>query len=538
MDTARPASHAVTYPRFLWRAAKLATDGPWFFYAWMTLLTALCLVGVHSWATQVRDGMQVTGMTDHVSWGLYIANFTFMVGLAAGGVMMVIPAYLYHDDEMHEVVIMGEILAIGITNQRETALIWDRRTGQPIANAIVWQDRRTAKHCRELIEAGHEDLIRSRTGLVVDPYFSATKITWLLDHVDGARAAAEAGHLAFGTVDSYLIWKLTGGDVHLTDETNAARTSLFNIHTGVWDEDLLELYRVPASLLPEVRTSRSNFGETNADVFGRPLPIFAVAGDQQAAAFGQGCVDPGMTKSTYGTGCFLLVNTGAEAVTSNHRLLTTRACRTGDAPTFALEGSIFIAGAVAQWLRDGLGVVDASRETEAIAAALPDNAGVYMVPAFTGLGAPHWDSSARGTIVGLTRQAGRAHIVRAALESVAYQTQDLFGALAADGVEIALTRVDGGMAANSWLMQFISDISGVPLERPRNLETTALGVALLAGLEAEVWPDVEAVRNLAGPYNAFAPNMDATERKALLEDWTIAVETTRHHAKLRAELGR
>ena len=431
---------------------------------------------------------------------------------------------------------LGEIVGVGITNQRETTLIWDRRTGKPISNAIVWQDRRTADQCAQLIRNGHEALIKAATGLVVDPYFSATKVAWLLDHIEGARAAAEAGHLAFGTVDSYLIWHLTGGKSHLTDETNAARTSLFNIHTGQWDDSLLDLYNVPASVLPEVRPSRSNFGVIEKQIFGRDLPIYAVAGDQQSAAFGQGCVDPGMTKSTYGTGCFLLVNTGTRAVPSDHRLLTTRACRTGDAPTFALEGSIFIAGAVAQWLRDSLGVVDQSPDTESIASGLDSNEGVYLVPAFTGLGAPHWDSAARGAIYGLTRQSGDKHIVRAALESVAYQTQDLFSALAADGVEVALTRVDGGMAANDWLMQFISDVCDVPLERPQNLETTALGVALQAGLEAGVWSDIDEVRNLAGPYEPFAPGMAASVRSELLEEWRIAVETTRYHAKLRGSL--
>lgn len=431
---------------------------------------------------------------------------------------------------------LGEVVGVGITNQRETTLIWDRRTGKPISNAIVWQDRRTADQCAKLIRNGHEELINATTGLVVDPYFSATKVAWLLDYIEGARAAAEAGHLAFGTVDSYLIWHLTGGKSHLTDETNAARTSLFNIHTGQWDDSLLDLYNVPASVLPEVRPSRSNFGVIEKQIFGRELPIYAVAGDQQSAAFGQGCVDPGMTKSTYGTGCFLLVNTGTRAVPSDHRLLTTRACRTGDAPTFALEGSIFIAGAVAQWLRDSLGVVDQSPDTESIASGLDSNEGVYLVPAFTGLGAPHWDSAARGAIYGLTRQAGDKHIVRAALESVAYQTQDLFSALAADGVEVALTRVDGGMAANDWLMQFISDVCDVPLERPQNLETTALGVALQAGLEAGVWSDIDEVRNLAGPYEPFAPGMAASVRSELLEEWRIAVETTRYHAILRGSL--
>ncbi len=429
----------------------------------------------------------------------------------------------------------GELVSIGITNQRETVLIWDRRSGAPIANALVWQDRRTAQACRQLVEAGHEPLIQSRTGLLIDPYFSASKIAWLLDHVDGARAAAEAGHLAFGTVDTFLIWKLTGGRQHLTDETNASRTSLFNIHSGEWDTDLLALYRVPASLLPEVRPSRSDFGSADPALFGRALPIQAVAGDQQAAAFGQGCIDPGMAKSTYGTGCFLLVNTGETACPSHHRLLTTRACRTGDRPVFALEGSIFIAGAVAQWLRDGVGLVAASADTEALAAGLQDNGGVYLVPAFTGLGAPHWDSGARGGIYGLTRQSGRAELVRAALESVAYQTQDLFQALAADGVELDRIRVDGGMAANGWLMQFISDIANLPLERPSTLETTALGVALLAGLEAGVWPDLDTVRNLAGPYAGFAPNMDPARRAALLREWTIAVRTTRYRAALQAE---
>lgn len=426
----------------------------------------------------------------------------------------------------------GTVTAIGITNQRETALIWNRATGKPIGRALVWQDRRTAEQCRALVQAGHETMITQRTGLLLDPYFSASKIAWLLDNTKGARAAANKGDLAFGTVDTFLIWRLTGGRVHATDETNASRTSLYNIHTGGWDNGLLKLFDIPPALLPEVRTSAADYGETDAGIFGRPIPICGVAGDQQSAAFGQSCTKPGMAKATYGTGCFVLMNTGTKAVQSQNRLLTTRACRTGSDPVFALEGSIFMAGAIAQWLRDAVQIIDTSPQSEEISSQLSSNGGVYLVPAFTGLGAPHWDSEARGAIYGLTRQSGRAEIIRAALEAVAYQTYDLFKALKADGVETGVVRVDGGMSANGWLMQFISDVAEVPLERPENIETTALGVACLAGLQAGIWDDPEALTGLPGSYTRFTPSMQDSDRQSLLREWDIAVKTTRYRAQL------
>ena len=430
---------------------------------------------------------------------------------------------------------LGDVVSLGITNQRETVLIWDKTTGQPVCNALVWQDRRTAAVCRDLFERGYQDMIRAKTGLLLDPYFSASKIAWVLDHVAGARAAAERGELAFGTVDTFLIWKLTAGQSHLTDETNASRTSLYNIHSGEWDQELLDLFNIPKSMLPTVQTSSSEFGMSDPNVLGCSLPIQAVAGDQQSAAFGQGCIDPGMTKATYGTGCFVLVNTGTKAVLSSNQLLTTRACRIGPEPVFALEGSIFIAGAVAQWLRDELKLVATSAETEQIAAATSDNGGIYLVPAFTGLGAPHWDSEARGAIFGLTRQSNRSDLVRAALESVAYQTHDLVAALNADGVVPDLIRVDGGMAANSWLMQFLASITGIKLQRAASLETTALGVAYLAGLKSGVWQHVDEVKDLAGPYRSFSPDMSQDIRAALLREWDIAVQTTQFRAKLQSE---
>lgn len=426
--------------------------------------------------------------------------------------------------------------AIGITNQRETVLVWDRATGSPIANALVWQDRRTAQQCRAMVDAGHEPTITAKTGLLLDPYFSASKLAWILDNVEGARERADKSELAFGTVDTYLIWKLTSGRVHATDETNASRTSLFNIHTGKWDDELLALFNIPASMLPVVQTSASLFGHTGAELFGREIPICGVAGDQQSAAFGQACTKPGMAKATYGTGCFVLMNTGTQAVRSQNRLLTTRACRTGSDPIFALEGSIFIAGAVAQWLRDELKIIVDSPESETIASQLASNGGIYMVPAFTGLGAPYWDSEARGAIYGLTRQTGRAEIVRAALEAVAYQTRDLFKALRADGVDAGVVRVDGGMSANNWLMQYISDIADVPLERPQNVETTALGVACLAGLQAGIWDNEDELAGLPGTYTSFTPDMADVDRNTLLKEWDIAVKTTRYRAKLQSEL--
>jgi len=428
----------------------------------------------------------------------------------------------------------GTVTAIGITNQRETVIIWDRETGMPIANALVWQDRRTSDICQKLVAAGHEPMITSRTGLLLDPYFSATKIAWLLDNIDGVRERAERGDLAFGTVDTFLLWKLTAGRSHITDETNASRTSLFNIHTGEWDTDLLNLFNVPASLLPDVLPSAADFGETDPAVFGRVIPICAMAGDQQAAAFGQGCTKPGMAKVTYGTGCFVLMNTGHTAIQSDNRLLTTRACRASGDPVFALEGSIFIAGAVAQWLRDELKIIDQSPDSEKIASSLDGNNGVYLVPAFTGLGAPYWDSEARGAIYGLTRQSGRAEIVRAALEAVAYQTHDLFSALAADGVDAGIVRADGGMSLNNWLMQFVSDIADVKLERPENVETTALGAACLAGLQAGIWTDESELTALPGAYTQFTPDMPPEHRAGLLREWDIAVKTTRYRARLQS----
>ncbi len=430
---------------------------------------------------------------------------------------------------------IGTVAAIGITNQRETVIIWDRQTGEPIARALVWQDRRTAAMCKELVAAGKEGLVTQRTGLLLDPYFSASKIAWLLDNTEGARDRANQGELAFGTVDTFLIWKLTGGKTHVTDETNASRTSLYNIHTGEWDTDLLELFDVPMSLLPEVQQSAADFGTTDAAIFGHPIAICGVAGDQQSAAFGQACTKAGMAKATFGTGCFVLMNTGHQAVSSKHRLLTTRACRLGSDPSFALEGSIFIAGAVAQWLRDEVKFIDDSPASEVTASGLGSNNGVYMVPAFTGLGAPHWDSEARGAIYGLTRQSGRAEIVRAALEAVAYQTHDLFEAFAADGVDIGVVRVDGGMSQNNWLMQFISDVANVPLERPQNVETTALGVACLAGIQSGIWADETALEKLTGTRTGFTPNMQTHARQDLLREWDIAVKTTRYRARLQQE---
>ncbi|HEY9567329.1 MAG TPA: glycerol kinase GlpK, partial [Thalassobaculum sp.] len=379
-----------------------------------------------------------------------------------------------------------KVAALGITNQRETTIVWDRGTGRAIHNAIVWQDRRTAGACARLRDEGLEDLVTERTGLLLDPYFSATKVTWILDHVDGARDRAARGELAFGTVDSFLMWRLTGGRVHVTDATNAARTNLCGLTTGEWDDRLLEIFSVPRSLLPEIRDCTADFGETDAAVLGRRLPVLGIAGDQQAAAVGQACFRPGDIKSTYGTGCFVILNTGDAPVRSSNRLLTTLCYRIGGKPTYALEGAIFVSGAVVQWLRDGLGIIQAASETEALARSVKDSGGVYLVPAFTGMGAPYWDAEARGAMFGLTRDTGRAHLARAALEAVAYQTRDLFRAMAEDGVKPGILRVDGGMAANDWLMQFLADVLTIPVERPRVTETTALGAAALAALQAGI----------------------------------------------------
>jgi glycerol kinase len=419
------------------------------------------------------------------------------------------------------------VAGIGITNQRETVVIWDRATGQPIHRAIVWQDRRTAGECVKLKAEGAEEMVRDKTGLLLDPYFSATKIAWMLDNVSGARAGAERGELACGTIDCFLLWRLTGGKVHATDVTNAGRTSLFDIRTGEWDEDLCRLFRVPSQLLPQVYDNSHDFGVTAPSLFDVQLPIGGMAGDQQAALFGQACFAPGMAKSTYGTGCFMLENTGPQAVTSDHRLLTTPAYRLNGETIYALEGSIFVAGATVQWLRDGLGVIVNAAETEGLATSVPDSHGVYMVPAFVGLGAPHWRSDARGAIFGLTLGVTGAHLARAALEAVAYQTLDLAEAMAQDGAAKAdKIRIDGGMAANDWLCQFLADILEVPIERPRNLETTALGAAFLAGLATGLWPDLDALARTWKAGDRFEPAMAPEQRDSLIAGWRRAVERT------------
>jgi glycerol kinase len=419
------------------------------------------------------------------------------------------------------------IAAIGITNQRETAVIWDRATGAPIHNAIVWQDRRGVEACRRLKADGVEDLIRDRTGLLIDPYFSATKVAWLLDTVPGARARAERGELAFGTIDSFLLWRLTGGAVHATDVTNASRTMLFDIHRHRWDADLCELLRVPMAILPVVHDNAHLFGTTDTALFGAPIPIAGMAGDQQAALFGQACFDPGMAKSTYGTGCFLLLNTGTEAITSRHRLLTTPAYRLDGRTTYALEGSIFVAGAAVKWLRDGLGVITHASQTDDLATQVPDSHGVYMVPAFVGLGAPYWEPDARGAIFGLTLGATGAHLARAALESVAYQTMDLVEAMSADGGgRPAILRVDGGMAANDWLCAFLANMIATPVERPGDLETTARGAAFHAGLATNVWSGLDMLKGLWSRERCFDPVMDDETRAPLVAGWRDAIRRT------------
>jgi glycerol kinase len=420
----------------------------------------------------------------------------------------------------------GRVAAIGITNQRETAIVWDRESGEAIHNAIVWQDRRTAETCSRLKADGLEALIRDRTGLILDPYFSATKIAWLLDHARGSRARAEIGALAFGTVDSFLISRLTSGRVHATDATNASRTSLYNIRTNEWDDELLSAFGVPRALLPDVFDCAAEFGETDPSIFGRAIPILGVAGDQQAAAIGQACFEPGAIKSTYGTGCFVIVQTGDEIVHSKNNLLSTIASRLDGKTHYAIEGSIFVAGAAIQWLRDGLKIIESAAETEALARSIPDNGGVYLVPAFTGLGAPHWAPDARGAIYGLTRASGRAELARAALESVVYQTADLLAAIEADGVATETLRVDGGMVANDWLMQFLADILDTPVERPKVMETTALGAAFLAGLNADLYKSTKDVARHWVREARFTPKMKRGEREALLSGWRKAVERT------------
>jgi glycerol kinase len=421
-----------------------------------------------------------------------------------------------------------DVAAIGITNQRETTVLWDRKTGKPIHRAIVWQDRRTAAFCEAMKADGHEARVRAQTGLVLDPYFSGTKVRWLLDNVRGARERAAAGNLAFGTIDTWLLWKLTGGTVHATDPTNASRTLLFDIHARVWDPQLLALFDVPASLLPDVRPSSGVFGEATADVLGVPIPIAGIAGDQQAALFGQGCVEPGAAKNTYGTGCFLLLNTGTRAVASRSGLVTTIACDATGGIAYALEGSVFVAGAAIQWLRDGLRILGKAAESEKMAASVDSTLGVYLVPAFVGLGAPYWDAEARGALVGLTRGVERAHVARAALESLAYQTRDVVDAMAHDaGTPLAMLRVDGGAAANGFLMQFQADLLGVPVERPKLLETTAMGAAALAGLAVGFWrspKELGAARQLD---RRFRPRMCATMRENLYRGWRAAVARVR-----------
>jgi glycerol kinase len=414
--------------------------------------------------------------------------------------------------------------AIGITNQRETAIVWNRKTGKPIHNAIVWQDRRGAPLCRKLIDAGHEPEIQRKTGLLVDSYFSATKIAWLLENVAGARASAEKGELAFGTVDSFLLWRLTGGKVHATDITNACRTMLFDIHRRHWDPDLLKLFNIPGSLLPEVKPNAALFGTSEASGIGVALPVAGMAGDQQAAVIGQACLGPGMIKSTYGTGCFALLNTGAEAKPSRNRLLTTIAYQLGDRFAYAVEGSIFVAGAAVQWLRDGLKLIHEAGETDRLAEAASNASNVYLVPAFTGLGAPYWDPEARGAIFGLTRDTGIAEVVRSALEAVCYQTQDLMAAMSADsGTRPTALRVDGGMARNDWVLQFLADILQLPVERPKITETTALGAALCAGLGSGMITDVAAIEKSWAGDRRFEPRMTAAERDRRYAGWRDAV---------------
>ncbi len=423
----------------------------------------------------------------------------------------------------------GDVAAIGITNQRETTLIWDRKTGEPIHNAIVWQDRRTAPFCEELRKEGFEATITQKTGLLADPYFSGTKVHHILHKVAGAQARAEAGDLLFGTVDCYLIWKLTGGKKHVTDATNAARTMLYDIRKGQWSSTICDRFGIPMSMLPEVQDCAADFGTTRADLFGKELPILGVAGDQQAATIGQACFEPGMLKSTYGTGCFALLNTGDTLVESKKRLLGTIAYQFDGKPTYALEGSIFIAGAVVQWLRDGLKIIRDAKETQPLAETADQGQELYMVPAFTGLGAPYWDAEARGAIYGLTRNSGPAEFARAALESVGFQTRDLLEAMKSDWQASdtdGVLRVDGGMSASDWSMQFLSDIIGAPVDRPKVLETTALGAAWLAGMKAGVYPDQAGFAAEWALDRRFVPQMDAETRERRYAGWQDAVRRT------------
>jgi glycerol kinase len=447
------------------------------------------------------------------------------------------PGWVEHDPEVlwnstvevvsRALAASGPVAAVGITNQRETLVIWERAGGRAVYPAIVWQDRRTAPACEALRAAGAEGLLTRRTGLLLDPYFSASKAAWILDHVPGARARAEAGELALGTVDSFLLWRLTGGEVHATDASNASRTALFDIHRGDWDDDLLALFAVPRALLPRVLPSAGPFGVTAPGPLPAGIPICGIAGDQQAAAIGQGCVVPGLIKSTYGTGCFILANTARQVITSRHRLLSTVAWGDAHALHYALEGSVFAAGSAVQWLRDALGVIATAADTQALASALAGNAGVYLVPAFTGLGAPHWDADARGALLGLTRDTGPAHLARAALECVCYQTRDLLDAMRADGIAAPRAlRVDGGMTANDWLLQFLADILDLAVERPLVTETTALGAAHLARVGAGLAPSLEHAAGAWRLQRRFEPAMGEGERAALLDGWHEALSRT------------
>ena len=417
------------------------------------------------------------------------------------------------------------VAGIGITNQRETTLVWDRKTGNPVYNAIVWQDRRTSGHCDELKEKGHADMIREKTGLVIDAYFSGTKVRWILDNVEGAREKAGKGELAFGTVDSWLVWKLTQGRTHITDVTNASRTMLYNINSMDWDDEMLALLDIPRSMLPEVRDSSEVYDYSNTTFFASRVPIAGIAGDQQAAMFGQMCVDEGMVKNTYGTGCFILLNTGSKPFISKNNLVTTIAWKIGDQVSYALEGSIFIGGAVVQWLRDGLGIIKSSPEVEALAATVEDNGDVYFVPAFTGMGAPYWDQYARGLLVGISRGTSRGHIARAALEGIAYQTMDVLDVMNRDtGMDIKELRVDGGAVANNLLMQFQADILGIPVVRPKIAETTALGAAYLAGLATGYWENIEELKEQWQPDRQFNGAMDRETAGRLRVKWADAVK--------------
>lgn len=420
------------------------------------------------------------------------------------------------------------IAGIGITNQRETTVVWDRESGEPIYNAIVWQDRRTAEYCDQLKKEGWTDKIQEKTGLVLDSYFSGTKIRWILENVDGARKKAQDGKLAFGTIDSWLIWNLTKGNVHATDITNASRTMVFNIHEQKWDQEILELMNIPESMLPDVKSSSEVVAEANMDCFEDPIPIAGIAGDQQAALFGQMCLEPGMLKNTYGTGSFIMFNTGEKAIKSENNLLTTIGWELNGKTSYALEGSIFIAGAVVQWLRDGLGIIKSSADIEKLALTEKDNGGVYLVPAFAGLGAPHWDQKARGAIYGLTRGATAGHIARAALEGIAFQVKDVISAMEADsGIEIKELRVDGGASINKTLMQFQSDILGIPIVRPKVTETTALGAAYLAGLAVGFWKSTDELQKKWEVDARFEPNMKSSDKERLLEKWYKAVEKSK-----------